>query len=253
MIARGSQAQSKEQNDIKDSKILLTEVVALVLKPTKDAKMHQAYIDCFVSLSKTNSQSDNLKLQKFVIFTYRELLKKFLGGRGAPAHALNQQFFQRIFEECNFKLSQGLMKPLLRYLLPNMDSADSNLADSEVSASDFAGEKGTKLQARSNHQRLQAIEIFNSLVKSAQKNSDLLKCLENNTKLISDVLVTVVKTSDTWKVKKVKKTMLALGIYTKLGKTAVLSGQMTGSFQQTYEAGGLQLIKAIEGECEKDS
>ena len=36
----------------KDRKLLMTEVVGLVLKPTKDAKMHQAYIDCFVTLTK---------------------------------------------------------------------------------------------------------------------------------------------------------------------------------------------------------
>ena len=89
MIARGQQGAQVENGDIKDSKILLTEVVALVLKPTKDAKMHQAYIDCLISLSKTFSQSENVKLQKFVVFTYKELLKKFLGGRGAPAHCLN--------------------------------------------------------------------------------------------------------------------------------------------------------------------
>jgi hypothetical protein len=113
------------------------------------------------------------------------------------------------------------MKPLLRYLLPQVDSANHNLADSEVSGSDFVGEKNgtTKLQSRSNHQRLMAIEIFNSLVKSASKNEDLLKSLESSIQIISDVLVTIVKTSDTWQQKKVKKTMLALGIYTKLGKT----------------------------------
>jgi hypothetical protein len=41
MMARGSQTASNiEHASIKDHKILLTEVVALVLKPTKDAKMH---------------------------------------------------------------------------------------------------------------------------------------------------------------------------------------------------------------------
>lgn len=43
-----------------------------------------------------------------------------------------------------------------------------------------------------------AIEIFNTLVKSASKNKDLAKSLLNNMELISDVLVTVVKTSDSW-------------------------------------------------------
>jgi hypothetical protein len=37
------------------------------------------------------------------------------------------------------------MKPLLRYLLPHVNAQDTSLADSEVSASDFAPEKGSKL------------------------------------------------------------------------------------------------------------
>jgi len=128
--------------------------VALVLKPTKDSKMHQAYIDCLISLSKQFSQSENAKLQKFVTFTYRELLKKFLGGRGAPAHCLNQQFFQRIFEECNSSLSQRLIKPLLRYILPTANASELNLADSEMSVSEAPVDKNSKMQSRSNHQRL---------------------------------------------------------------------------------------------------
>ena len=30
----------------------MTEMVGLVLKPTKDAKMHLVYVDCFVTLTK---------------------------------------------------------------------------------------------------------------------------------------------------------------------------------------------------------
>lgn len=44
MIARGSaqktESSTNDANANKDSKILMTEVMALVLKPTKDAKMH---------------------------------------------------------------------------------------------------------------------------------------------------------------------------------------------------------------------
>ena len=93
------------------------------------------------------------------------------------------------------------MKPLLRYLLPNAASSnDKTLADSEVSG---AGSEGAaiskdKTSSRSNHQRLLAIEIFNSLVKSSHKNSELLNCLESNIELISGVLVSVLKSSDSW-------------------------------------------------------
>lgn len=153
MISKSTQTSVVSTEDIKNSKILMTEVVALVLKPTKDKKMHQAYVDCFISLSKQFSQSKDDKLQKFVTFTYKELLKKFLGGRGASAHCLNQQFFQRIFEECHPKLSLSLMKPILRYLLPTVGDHDKGLAESDMSngGSDHVAEKGKKTIARSNH------------------------------------------------------------------------------------------------------
>ena len=79
-------------------------------------------------------------MNKFVSFCYKELLKKFLGGRGASAHSLNQQFFYRIFEECDFSLGKSLIKPLLRYILPSIKQKDkdgddhSKLAESEISA-----------------------------------------------------------------------------------------------------------------------
>jgi hypothetical protein len=250
-LSKSSQSAQINTGDIADAKILMTEVVALVLKPTKDTKMHLAYVDCFISLSKQFSQSEDIKLQKFLTFTYKELLKKYLGGRGASAHCLNQQFFQRIFEECNPKLSLSLMKPLLRYLLPSSAGQDKALAESE-NGSDFTpekGDKGNKSGARSNHQRLMAIEIFNTLVKSAHKNESLAMSLSENTSLITDVLVTVVKTSDSWQQKKVKKTMLALGIFTKLAKATKDAKNAAKSIGEN----GAKLIKAIEHETNRDT
>ena len=183
-IARGN-TQQAVTGDNKDRKILMTEVMSLVLKPTKDQKMHQAYVDCLVNLTKTFCESNDKQMTKFVGFTYQELLKKFLGGRGASSHSLNQQFFVKVFEECNAYLGKSLMKPLLRYLLPQ-GATEEKLADSEVS-----GHETEKSGARSQHQRLLAIEIFNSLVKAAQKNPELLKVLGQNLELITSVLITV--------------------------------------------------------------
>ena len=117
---------------MKDKKILMTEVMSLVLKPTKDSKMHQAYIDCFVSLTKHFCDSKNKQILKYVVFTYKELLAKYLGGRGAPAHCLNQQFFQRIFEETS--LGQKLLMSLLNYILPSTSKADGLPEESVESA-----------------------------------------------------------------------------------------------------------------------
>ena len=63
------------------------------------------------------------------------------------------------------------MKPLLRYVLPDIKGERSksleSLKESEHSGSEAEKEKDNKSNARSNHQRLLAIEIFNSLVKAS--------------------------------------------------------------------------------------
>lgn len=134
--------------------------------------MHMAYTDSFIQTTKQFCELNNKEMMKFVVFTYVQLLKKFLGGRGASLHSLNQQFFTRIFEECDAKLGISLMKPLLRYLLPSQkerkDSLESKLADDvEMSGAEAEVEKKDNSSSRSNHQRLLAIEIFNSLVKAS--------------------------------------------------------------------------------------
>lgn len=149
--------------------------MGLVLKPTKDSKMHQAYVDCFISLTKTLCDSADESMVKFVCFTYKQLLQKFLGGRGTSSHCLNMQFWTQIFEQCSSDLGQSLIKPLLRYLLPNAKSNEIE-SSGEVSRRGSFDDLGIeanadkKKQSRSNHQRLLAIEIFNSLVKASQKN-----------------------------------------------------------------------------------
>ena len=247
MLAKGG-AQQQPVSDDKDSKMLLTEVMALVLKPTKDQKMHNAYVDVFISLTKQFSADP--KTAKFVSFTYKELFKKFLGGRGTSAHSLNQQFFVRIFEECNSALAKSVMKPLLKYLLPPGKQAD--FGDSAENSRKSSGQiESDKTSSRSSHQRLLAIEIFNSLVKSSMKNPELLVTLGQNTDLISGVLIQIVHQSQTFGQKKVKKTMLALNIYTKLGK-ALKSGQNMTKYHKDYIQNGLKISKAIEKECEVD-
>jgi len=253
----GTQSQAKEGD--KDSKLLMTEVMGLVLKPTKDKQMHQAYTDCFFTLTKQFCDSNDKQLIKFVAFTYQELMKKYLGGRGASAHCLNQQFFLRIFEQSNTALAKSLIKPLLKYLLPGVkpDQAstevEGRLADSEMSG--LEEEKGQsnsrQLNSRSNHQRLQAIEIFTCLVKASQSNKHLLAALAAQLDLIGQVMVIIVKSADSWGQKKVKKTMLALGVFTRLIKTLSMS-KSKDKYQTKIEQNASVLVKAIEAACEKD-
>ena len=148
------------------------------------------------------------------------------------------------------------MKPLLRYVLPDAKHERSksleSLKESELSGA-AEPEKETKTNiSRSNHQRLLAIEIFNSLVKASQKNHELLRTLSRHLDLISSTILLVLRTSDTWPQKKVKKTMLALNIFTKLTKTIVLNGDFKAKFSNQVQQNGAKIIKAIEEECEKD-
>jgi len=62
--------------------------------------------------------------------------------------------------------------------------------------------------------------------------------LSSNLELIANVLVTLLKTSDSWQQKKVKKTMLALNIYTKLGKNLSQSDNKN-KFRSSFEKGGV--------------
>lgn len=55
--------------------------------------MVKAYQECFLLLTKTYFQSGNKRLVKFLAFTYKELLKTFLGGR-MPQNAITVRLFQ---------------------------------------------------------------------------------------------------------------------------------------------------------------
>ena len=76
-------------------------------------------------ITKQFADSTDPALVKFVAFTYKELLTKYLGGRGTNNKCLNPAFFARIFEHCNSSLTKSLIKPLLKYLLPGQKKADS--------------------------------------------------------------------------------------------------------------------------------
>ena len=102
LMARGTSSHGQvSSHELKDCKLLLTEVMGLVLRPTKDRSMHQAYMDCFFTISKQFSDSEDKQLVKFVAFTYKQLIMKYLGGRGTSNKSLNPQFFSKVFEHCN--------------------------------------------------------------------------------------------------------------------------------------------------------
>lgn len=60
--------------------------------------------------------------------------------------------------------------------------------------------------SRSNHQRLQAVELLNHLIKDCRQHASSRKLLTANIELIAQVIVSTVDTADSWKNKKVTKT-----------------------------------------------
>lgn len=60
----GKHTQSVNEDE-KDKKILMTEVMARMLKQG-DKKLHGAYVDIFILLTKSFMASENKKLHKFV-------------------------------------------------------------------------------------------------------------------------------------------------------------------------------------------
>ena len=94
MIARQSSStgaqsaeESKKSSEGKECKILLTEMMAMLLRQHKDAGLSKAYSDSFIVLTKHFWEDASQK--EFLIFTYKELLKKFLAGRCANGSGLN--------------------------------------------------------------------------------------------------------------------------------------------------------------------
>jgi hypothetical protein len=109
-----SAEESKSSGEGKECKILLTEMMAMLLRQHKDAGLSKAYSDSFIVLTKHFWEDAAQK--EFLTFTYKELLKKFLAGRCANGSGLNQKFFQSVVEQCP-GLGWALAKPLLNCFL----------------------------------------------------------------------------------------------------------------------------------------
>lgn len=110
-----SAASSGSEDALKDQKILLTETMATILKPNKDAALNKAYSDVFILLTKHHYGKDgqDAPMRSFVISTYKELLKKFLEGRTNMKSGLSAKLFQEVFDAVP-QLGWALIKPLLR-------------------------------------------------------------------------------------------------------------------------------------------
>jgi len=218
------QSQSKSANECT---ILLTELMTMSMRHHTDPTPQKAYLTSFAMLTKYfYSNPEN---QEFIVFTYRELLKKVLGGR---CQSIKPQFFQQVFEECpslGWKLSKHILKC---FLIKPTESKEEEKAD-EVEGS------------RSNYQRLQAVEIMGHLIRASPNKCDAE--LANNLPLLTSVLVRVIETAESWQNKKVQKTGQCVNLFTKAAKSLLRSNPALLPEQ------GAKLVKALERACEKDS
>ena len=88
-------ASSGSEDALKEQKILMTETMAKLLKPNKNAGLNKAYSDIFLLLTKHHYGKDGTEnpMRPFVITTYKELLKKFLQGRTNMKSGLSSKLF----------------------------------------------------------------------------------------------------------------------------------------------------------------
>ena len=85
--------------------------------------MLKAYQECFLLLTKTYYQSGSKKLVKFLAFTYKELLKTYLGGR-LSGNASNVTFFQSVFEQNPGFGWEHLLKLILKCIVSTKAPAE---------------------------------------------------------------------------------------------------------------------------------
>lgn len=161
----------------------------------------------------------------------------FLSGRTQAGSGLNIRFLQTIFEQCP-ALAWSLHEQVLRCFL------------TKESKTDKASEGG-----RSNHQRLQAIELYQLLIRVAQKDAAAKEILAKNFALLTGVICKVVQSAESWAQKKVKKTGLCVGLYAKASKV-LLSNEVAVDLKEDVKKliseTGVNLIKELEIAIEKD-
>lgn len=103
-MEEGKAEEDEENSGAKESEILLTEMMGLLLRPCKDEKLLKTYVDCFIVLTKhlyeSSLDDQDGPLFKFLVFTFKELLKKLLQSRNSKSASLNAQLFKQVFEAC---------------------------------------------------------------------------------------------------------------------------------------------------------
>ena len=204
----------------------------LLLKSHSDPATSKAYADCFALLTKHYYDQGS---RKSLTKAYKGLVNKLLAGRVLAGSGLNSKFLQNVFEKCP-ALAWSLHDQILKCFLPK------------------EGEGKKESGSRSNHQRLQAMDLYQLLIMVARTDAEAKTELASKLELLSGVTCKVVEASDSWQQKKVKKTGTCIGLFAKAAKTLLQQseGAPIDFDRQIVTESGLKLIKAIEVATEKD-
>ena len=144
-------------------------MMQMLLKSNQDASLSKAYSDCFILLTQHFYEQNQKQIREFLSFTYKELLTKFLSGRCNQSAGLNLNLFKSVIEKCPC-LGWSLIKVILRCFLNKTQEKDKSEMKEEKKAKKPEEEGGS----RSNHQRLQAIELCLWLIKSSAKDKEAM-------------------------------------------------------------------------------
>jgi hypothetical protein len=106
--------------------------------------------------------------------------------------------------------------------------------------------------SRSNHQRLQAVELLGHLIKDCTQHGSSRKLLSANIDLISQVITSTVETSDSWKNKKVTKTSQVVNLFVKAARIIIKSTDASSKDKEKVRTQGALIVRSIEKACEKD-
>lgn len=122
-----------------------------------------------------------------------------------------------------------MLKTVLKCFLPKSKSEED------------AKEEGS----RSNHQRLQAIELLAALIKSSEKESAARALIAENMGLMTSVICKVVQTSETWQNKKVKKTGLCVNLFVKAARVCIKDKSIDGAAREQVVQEGARLVREL--------
>lgn len=91
-----------------------------------------------------------------------------------------------------------------------------------------------------------------SLIKASEKDEKAKKMLAENLNLITNVILRVVQTTETWQNKKVKKTGLCVILFVKAAKLILKDKKVNQGAKEQIVTEGARLVKALDTAIEGD-